>query len=119
MTMLQLDQFIGRLLFVEVQSPDADTQRAERAFGFSLLFSGVRCVLQYAILPFVLPLIGLTTELAVPLTLGINFLAIGLIFYSLRRFWQICYRYRWQYLGIASVVLVILTVFTILDLQKL
>jgi hypothetical protein len=119
MTSLQLDRFIGRLLFVEVQPTEADGQRAERAFGFSLVFSGIRCVLQYAILPFILPLIGLTTQLAVPITLGINFLAIGLIFYSLRRFWQIRYSYRWQYLGVATAALVILTVFIIQDLQHL
>ncbi len=92
-------------------------QRAERAFGFSLIFSGVRCILQYAILPFVLPVIGVTSEAAVPISLAINLVAITLIIYSLRRFWKIGYRYRWQYLGIAVVALVLLVAFIALDLQ--
>ena len=119
---LMLDRLIGRLLFVEVLPAAASPargseQRAERAFGFSLIFSGVRCILQYAILPFVLPVIGVTSEAAVPISLAINLVAITLIIYSLRRFWKIGYRYRWQYLGIAVVALVLLVAFIALDLQ--
>lgn len=121
-TKLMLDRLVGRLLFVEalpasVSSARGSEQRAERAFGFSLIFSGVRCILQYAILPFVLPIIGVTSEAAVPISLAINLVAITLIIYSLRRFWKIGYRYRWQYLGVAVVALVLLVAFIALDLQ--
>lgn len=93
--------------------------RAERAFGFSLVFSGVRCVLQYVILPFVLPVIGLTANAAVPLTLAINIVALASVVYSLRRFWQINYRHKWQYLPIAITAAVILSAFIALDLRAL
>lgn len=92
------------------------TKRAERAFGFSLVFSGVRCILQYAILPFVLPALGVASSAATPLLLVITVLAICSTLYSLRRFWQINYRYKWQYLGISVVTLSILTAFIIFDL---
>jgi hypothetical protein len=116
-----LDRLIGRLLFVDIQPADNQKvqQRAERAFSFSLIFSGVRCILQYAVLPFVLPLVGIAAETATPILLIINLLAIVSIFYSLRRFWQIGYTYRWQYLGVALVALVILTVFITMDVRVL
>jgi hypothetical protein len=128
----RLDHLIGRLLLVRssaVSAPAAvtvaadgeqrTTQRAERAFGASLLFSGVRCILQYAILPFVLPLIGVAADTAVWISLAINLLAVTMIFYSLRRFWQIKYRYRWQYLGVAVIALILLGAFLLLDIQDI
>lgn len=118
-----LDRMVGRLLLVDIQprveTARDDAQRAERAFSFSLLFSGVRCILQYAILPFVLPLMGVAASAATPILLLINVLAIVSIFYSLRRFWQIGYAYRWQYLGIALAALAILTAFIVLDARAI
>lgn len=96
-----------------VQNP---AESAERAFKFSLIFSGVRCMLQYAILPFVLPAFGIAADAAMPLLLVINVLAIVSILFSIRRFWKINYRYKWQYLGISIVTLTILTAFIISDL---
>jgi hypothetical protein len=132
-TLTRLDQLIGRLLFIQPQpvGPSGTTaaaatdgtqqvtQRAERAFGASLIFSGVRCILQYVILPFILPLIGVAADAAVSISLVINALAIVLIFYSLRRFWQIGYRFRWQYLGVAVFALILLGAFILLDVQTL
>jgi len=120
----KFDRLIGRLLFADIQprndeADDAAAQRAERAFGASVMFSGIRCVLQYAILPFVLPLIGIAVETATPVMLAINVLAIGSIFLSLRRFWQIGYKYRWQYLIMALAALVVLTAFIVLDLRAI
>jgi len=119
-----LDRVVARLLMVEVPTsppePEAvDAGRAERAFSFSLIFSGVRCILQYTVLPFLLPLLGIATKAALPVMLAINILAILSIFYSLRRFWQIGYPHRWQYLGVALTALLILTAFTILDVRAL
>jgi hypothetical protein len=123
-TTLWFDRLIGRLLFVDVQSKitaenDLLAQRAERTFGASVMFSGIRCVLQYAVLPFVLPLIGIAAETALPVMLAINVLAIISIFFSLRRFWQIGYKYRWQYLIVALAALAVLTAFIALDLSAL
>lgn len=125
----QLDRVMGRLLFLEqvpaapecdvlcqADAPQAEAESAERAFGFSLLFSGVRCVLQYAVLPFLLPAIGIAASAAVPVLMVINILAIISIFFSLRRFWKVGYKYRWQYLGVAVVALVILAFFLMMDI---
>ncbi|MCA0457093.1 MAG: hypothetical protein LCI00_24190 [Chloroflexi bacterium] len=117
------DRLIGRLLFVDTQSPAAErpasAARAEQAFGFSLLVSGVRCILQYVVLPFILPLIGIAAEVAVPITLAINLVAVVLILFSLRRFWQINYRHKWQYLFVAVTAWALLGAFIALDLKAL
>lgn len=120
----RLDRFVGRMLLVDlddqpVASTDSRAQRAERAFRFSLVFSGVRCTLQYAILPFVLPLIGIASDAATPIMLAVNIAAIVSIIFSLRRFWQVDYRYKWQYLGVALVALCLLVAFIALDFHSL
>lgn len=120
---LVLDRLMRRILFIQPQTaapPAADgTQTAERAFGLSLLFSGVRCVLQYAVLPFLLPLIGITASAAVPLLVVISVLAVISIFFSLRRFWKVNYRYKWQYLGVALAAILILIVFIVVDVSAM
>jgi hypothetical protein len=128
----QLDRMMGRLLFLEDvpavpsydpaqkgDAPNPQAETAERAFGFSLLFSGIRCVLQYAVLPFLLPAIGIAASAAVPVLMVINVLAIVSIFFSLRRFWKVGYKYRWQYLGVAIVALVLLAFFLVMDITTM
>ena len=114
------DRLMGRLLFVDMGEQPADaaatTQRAERAFGLSLAFSGIRCILQYVVLPFVLPLLGIATSAASQINLVISLLAVVAIISSLRRFWKVRYHYRWQYLAVALVTLAVLATFILMDL---
>jgi hypothetical protein len=121
---MMFDRLMGRLLFIDVPlstaaSEPRSTEQAERTFGISLLISAVRCILQYMILPFVLPVIGVASEAAVPISLTINIIAVGLIFYSLRRFWKIGYARRWQYLPVALAAFLILGVFIAMDIKAL
>ncbi len=118
----RLDQWIGHLLWVKGQPTSAAAlaeSDAQRAFSFSLIFTGIRCILQYIILPFLLPLIGIAAELTLPLMLIINLAAIVSAIYSVRRFWQINYQYRWQYLLFALFVIGLLFAFMALDLTSL
>lgn len=92
---------------------------AERAMGFSLVFSAVRCIIQYAILPFVLPIIGVTSAAATQVMLIINVVAIASILFSIWRLWRINYKQKWTYTIIGSTALIILVAFIILDLTKL
>ncbi len=123
-----LDSFMARLLFVAppthtpavtASQADEPPPAAERTFNLSLAISGVRCVIQYMILPFVLPLVGVAVEWAVPISLAINLIAIAAIFFSLRRFWQTNYKGKWQYLIIALFALIFIGVFTYTDLTRL
>ena len=116
------DQIMSRLLFTS--GPTAavtarQTRRAENALSLSLMFSGMRCILQYVLLPFLLPIVGIAADAAVPILLLINLIAIASIFFSLRRFWTIGYKHRWAYLGVALAALTLLFAFTLYDLMKL
>ena len=117
----QLDNFISRLLFVTPQpkaaEPTEEAPQAERAFSLSLLFSGIRCILQYAIFPFLLPIIGVAGAFSVWISMVINVVAIAANIYSLRRFWQLDYKRKWQFLPVSLTALVILSAFIVLDLQ--
>lgn len=120
------DIFMSRLLFVNqrrihvaVADESAQTRRAENALTISLLFSGARCILQYVVLPFLLPIIGVAADATVPILLLINLIAIVSIFLSLRRFWTIGYRHRWSYLAVAVAALALLVAFTLYDIAKL
>lgn len=126
-TLARLDRLVGRILLVNPPAQpdqragddDAATQSAGRAFGFSLVFSGVRCILQYAILPFVLPLIGIAGDFATQITLLISIVAIIAMIFSLRRFWKINYKRKWQYFAIAVPAMLILISFVALDVVTL
>ena len=117
-----LDTVISRLLFVTPQTKqyaEPTTNTGEGAFSFALLFSGVRCILMYVILPFVLPLVGIAGNFGVAIDIVINVVAIGAIIYSLRRFWTINYKRKWQYLPVAIVAFVLLIAFITLDVSTL
>lgn len=121
-TLNSLDKVVARLLFVTPQSEvytEERPQQAENAFSFALLFSGVRCIIMYVILPFVLPIIGLAGDFGAWLDIVINLVAIGAIIYSLRRFWTINYNRKWQYFPVAIVALFLLIAFIALDLNTL
>ena len=121
-TLSQIDNLIARLLFVtpaETVYEERTTSKAENAFSFALIFSGVRCVIMYAILPFVLPLVGIAGNFGLWIDIVINTIAIGAIIYSLRRFWKINYKRKWQYFPVAIVALVLLIAFIALDISTL
>ena len=104
----RLDQFVGRLLMVKPPQPAIplpDESNAQRAFNYSLIFTGIQCTLQYIVFPFILPLLGVAASITLPLLIGINVLAIVSMIFSLRRFWQINYKYKWVYLLMALVLI--------------
>ena len=92
---------------------------AKRALTAGLAFSAVRCILMYVILPFVLPLIGLTGVFAVRADLLINLVAMAALGYSVRKFWRINYKHKVAYTVVAMAALVMLLGFILLDLEEL
>ncbi|MCY4064454.1 MAG: hypothetical protein OXG53_18960 [Chloroflexi bacterium] len=120
------DNLMARLLFVHssgtavAAGEQESVQRgAENALTLSLMFSGARCILQYVLLPFLLPIVGIAAEATLPILLLINLVAMASIFFSLRRFWTIGYAHRWRYLVVATAALVLLVAFTVYDISKL
>lgn len=115
------DRFISRLLRVKPASEHtiAQERSAENTFMFSMLMTGVRCILQYAVLPFVLPLLNLSEGIAEPLILVINLVALGALVHSVRKFWIIDYKHKRAYLGVALVGGAILLYFLVGNLSAL
>ncbi|MCA9882076.1 MAG: hypothetical protein KC708_03875 [Anaerolineae bacterium] len=95
------------------------TKTAERAFSLSLLFSGVRCIIQYVMLPFILPIIGIAGDFSVVISLIINTMALAGIIYSLRTFFKVNYRHKWRYVPVATVAIILLVSFTLLDIVEI
>jgi hypothetical protein len=104
---------------IEDEIVDTETRSAENAFGLALMFSGVRCVMQYVFLPFVLPVIGLAGGFSAMISLVINTMAVAAIIFSVRTFWKVDYKYKWHYLPVAAVALLLLGSFILLDIATL
>lgn len=87
----------------------AEVKRSDRMMGGYILFVAVRCTLQYILLPFALPLIGLSGSISVALAAAIDLLALGMIAYNIRRLWNTSW--RWRYVALSVIMVSILVVF--------
>lgn len=123
-----MDRIFDRLLWITPQpqpAPDAEagdeeaSAPATRAFGLSLLISGMRCTLQYVILPVVLPLIGFATDLALPFVIALDLIALTLLVRSLRYFWRVRHPRRFDMLPLSAVILLIILFSLGFDLWRL
>ncbi|NDJ55012.1 MAG: hypothetical protein GYB68_18215 [Chloroflexi bacterium] len=122
-----VDRVVQRVLFIKPQalSPIDDAtpvdgeQKAENAFGWSLVFTGLRCTLQYAVLPFVLPVLGVAGAFSTHISLAVNLIAMIALVASLRHLWQIDYKHKWRYLALAVPAFGFLVGFLVLDLSAL
>lgn len=118
MTMLDtVDRIFTRLLRVtpqpglDVPAPGDEVGTggpATRAFGVALLISGLRCTLQYVILPIILPLIGVVSDLALPLVIMLDGLALVLLVRSLRFYWRTRHPRRFDMLPLSGLILIII-----------
>ncbi|NJM06123.1 hypothetical protein HC891_07855 [Candidatus Gracilibacteria bacterium] len=119
-----LDSLIARALFVRPQpaglpiTPD-DTRPADRAFGASLVFSALRCILQYIVLPIVLPLVGLAGDFSIGVVMLLDLVALTAIVYSMRRLWQLNHPQRWSFLPMALAIVVLILVMLGYDIWAL
>ncbi len=116
-----LDHWIAWLLrvtppqpvFAEVAPP------GERALGISMVLSATRCTLQYIILPFLLPLIGLASNLSLGIVTVLDLAALVLVTTSLRQLWKARHPRRWTFLPLAMIVVVMVAVLLWFDVQAL
>lgn len=115
------DRTIERILRVKpVEARTVTEERsAENTFMASMLFTGIRCVLEYIVLPFVLPLLNLSNTIAVPLVLAVNAVALTALIHSVRKFWAIDYKHKRAFLGVAIIGGAILILFMIGNLRAL
>ncbi len=114
----RFDGIICRALWVTPDPvvDDIQGEESKKLIGASLMISAVRCTLQYAVLPFVLPLIGMAAGWALGITMLISGAAMVAIITSLRRMWKTNYTHRYRYLAIAIPAFLVLAVFFTLDI---
>ena len=91
----------------------------DRGFTFAILLSALRCTVQYVVLPFVLPWIGVTAAVPPWVTLVLSALALFAIVRNVRYLWRSRYSRRWSYLVLSVVIIGALLVFVGVDLRSL
>jgi hypothetical protein len=97
--------------------PDPQQRRAELAIGGSMAFVAVRCTLQYIVLPFILPLFGISSLFSAAISVTLEVIALTVIGYNVYRLWNTSW--RWGYLGFSLLVVFIIAVFLYGDLRLL
>jgi hypothetical protein len=113
------DRFVRRLLRLPVDGPAGTAEGARQAFQTSMLVATVRCLLMYIVFPFVLPAVGLASDVGPVIGLAISAAAIVCIVLSLRRFWRADHPLRWWYGALGGTVLCLMVVLVVTDLVTL
>ncbi len=106
------DRLARRLLLIEDAAP-----RSLLSLRGSLVIAAIRCVVTYAIVPALLPVIGWLGPFAEPLTVTLSLAALVLSVVSLRRVWLADFRYRWPYTAFIVIVVVSLVAILVVDLR--
>ncbi|MEX2550368.1 MAG: hypothetical protein WD638_09075 [Nitriliruptoraceae bacterium] len=97
---------------------DADP-RALFSLKGSIWLSAVRCIITYAVLPALAPLVGWIGVVARPVAIVLVLAAIVLSMHSLRRVWLADWGHRWAYTAFITVVLILLAVVLAVDIRAL
>jgi hypothetical protein len=108
------DRLARQLLRVEHAEP-----RALMPLKGSLVISAVRCVITYAIIPAMAPVITGLGGLATPLALLLSLVAGVMAVVSLRRVWLADWSRRWGYTAFIAVVLLLLATTVYFDVRTL
>lgn len=108
------ERLARQLLRVDQAEP-----RALMPLKGSLAISAVRCVITYAVIPALAPVITGLGGLAAPLALLLSLVAAVMAVVSLRRVWLADWSHRWAYTAFIVVVLVLLAVTMVFDLRTI
>jgi hypothetical protein len=109
-----MDRFVRQVLLIEDAAPQA-------LFDLrgSLVLSAIRCVITYALVPLLVPVISWAGVLATPVSIALALVAILLAVRSLRRVWLADYRHRWAYTAFIAVAFGLLVTVIVIDVRTL
>jgi hypothetical protein len=113
------DRRMRRLLRLDPDGPRASLIDVHNAFSRSIALSATRCLLTYVMLPLLAPVMNLSGALGPVLGLLIGAVSVVAIVAATRRFFAADHRWRWGYVGIGSVILVLLAVQAVVDIADL
>jgi hypothetical protein len=115
-----LDQRVRRLLLLPADpTPTVSERAARKAFEVSIWISATRCLLTYVVLPFVFPIIGVSTRATPWIGLPVSAIAIAADYMSIRRFWRADHRMKWHYTALAGAIIVAMLVLVAIDVTSL
>lgn len=101
------------------QEAPVDTVKAQRAFNWAIVISGIRCTFSYVVFPFIAPLFGFVPGIGPVLGLTIGTVAIASNVWSLRRFQRSKHRWRTRMTAIHIAVIGLLLVLMAFDVRDL
>ena len=105
-----------RLFFVPPGPSKVGEDAVHRMFSFSIVLSGLRCLLSYVVFPIATPALGLATGVGPAVGIPIAVLALVFDVIGIRRFWVNDHRWRWAMTVIYAAVMVLVTVLLIGDI---
>ena len=113
------DQRMRRLLRIDPFAPKVSLMQANRAFERSVTISAVRCITTYLLLPFVLPLIGLSGAVGPLVSIVLSIVSVTFITISARRFFGSDHPWRWVHATIGVIIVTVLAVSAVFDVLNL
>jgi hypothetical protein len=111
-----LDLKMRRLLRLPAGGPTATVESARRVFEVSIYISAARCLLTYIVLPFIFPIIGISTSATPAVGIPVSLVAVAADVMSIRRFWRADHKYRWHYTALAGAIICAMLVLITTDL---
>lgn len=88
----------------------ASEEDAQRLFSVAMVLSGLRCLLSYIVLPFLLPALGLAAGVGPYIGIPVGIVALVFDVKGIRRFWMANHRWRWVMSGVYVFVIVLVLV---------
>jgi len=108
------DRLVRHLLVIHDAEP-----RALVSLQGSMVLTAIRCVIMYALIPLLAPVVTWVGVVAGPASVVLSVVAIGLAVHSLRRVWLADYRHRWAYTAFIVVVVAVLVSVIAIDTRVL
>ena len=114
--LITVDQAVTRTS--EATDTRTSDREAQRVFSWSIVISGIRCLIAYILLPFFLPLLGFADWVGPWLGITFGLVAIGFNIASIRRFARSSHRLRRVVITINCLVIGLLLVLLAIDLNS-
>ena len=113
------DMAMRRLLRIDPNAPKISLIQANRAFERSVTVSALRCITTYLLLPFVLPIIGLSGAVGPLVSIALSVVSVTFITISARRFFGSDHPWRWVHAVIGAIILTVLAVSAVFDVLNI
>lgn len=113
------DLIVRRVLHITDRPPGLSSRSSYTAFRRSMLISAIRCTLTYVVFPFVVPAVGFATGVGPLVGIVIGVVAIAYDVFTIRRFFAVDHRWRWQVSAVAFGVICLLSVLLVQDIAHL